>query len=57
MALVVKVDTLGGDIRAEQEPHRALGVAEVFHDALLFDVAQGAVERLDLTGFQHQDPW
>ena len=53
-ALVVQVDALGGDIRAEQESHCPLGVAEVLHDALLVDVAHAAVKHLDLSGLEFQ---
>ena len=54
VALVVQVDPLGGDVRAEQEPHGTLGIAEVLHDTLLLDIAHAAVERLDLAGLEHQ---
>ena len=54
VALVMQVDALGGDIRADQEPHRALSVPEVLHDTLLFDVAHAAVEGLHLTGLERE---
>ena len=48
VALVVQVDAFGRHVRAEQQAHRTLRVAEVLHHPLLFDIAHAAVEDLDL---------
>ena len=56
VAVEVQVDTLGGDVRAEKQAHRALRVAEVLHHALLLDVAHGAVEDFELALAELQVP-
>src|SRR5690606_6221787 len=43
---VVKVDTFAGDIRTEQHPQGAFGLAEVLYDLLLLDITHAAMQDL-----------
>ena len=54
VALVVQVDALRRDVRADEQAQRARRVAEVLDHALLLDVAQAAVEHLDLAAAEPQ---